>query len=183
MTCPNNSLIQSPMKPLNIKQIKRFLKKVNYGQPVTVVYLKETKKEQKNPNFLCAQAAFQRYIAKKNSKEIVMYYRVEINKRWKKLINNIDLKCVLLHEIGHFYSGFIIKHNKLIEKPKSLCELEAQIWGLKRAKSLKLKHIRREMTMLFYEWSMFNYKSPERIYLNAYRLAVKRGILKDIKLI
>jgi len=167
------------MHHLTLKQIQRFLKKINYHQSIKIHYLKESKKNKKKINWLCAQAAFSRYL-EKNSKNIMIASQIEISKQWKKRLSNNQFKAVLLHEIGHLYTGFIIKKNQIIEKSKSLCEFEAQNWALKRSQQLHFKNIRREILTLYYEWSQFNWKSPERIYLKAYKMAVKKGILKKI---
>jgi len=162
---------------MNQKQIRNFVRKVNYNIPIKIKFLsKKESKIQKQQHLTCAMASSTRYLNDNN--ELIVLSFIEINRNWKKYIRNNEFKAVLLHEVGHFYTGYKILNNKLILKPIHLCEFEAQKWALQRAKRLKFKQIRRTILELFYCWSLFKWKSHERPYLHAYKLAVKEGILK-----
>lgn len=178
-------------KPMTRKQIKRFVRKINYGTDIKIKYMTETKRDKKNPNLLCAQAGLFRFIVNKKTGEatanhikgktdVMTVAVIEINRKWMKHLWNDEFKAVLLHEVGHFHTGYEIINQKIVEKSQSICEFEAQKWAIHRAKYLKMKMIHRLTICLFHDWAGFKWRSSERIYLKAYKMALKEGILKPV---
>jgi len=156
---------------MNKKQIVRFVRKVNYGVPIKVCYFS-------NKRYTCAaaQVLFTRTLNKDGS--INVWSRIEVNKAWKKHLKDVTIKSALLHEVGHLYTGFVIKKKKVALKPGYLREYEANIWAMKRARSLKMYGVRRRILQGFKEWEQFDWNSKHQIYKKAWKIAVKNGIIK-----
>jgi len=163
------------------KQIAQFIKKINYGEEVVIKYIDideidDIKDEEGNSvDFLCAQAVINRYLSK--NEDILMTMVIEINRDWRKCLNLGELKAILVHEVGHFYTGYKIIDGEIVNCSNSKCEYDAQIWALNRVKELGLKGIEKKVLDLFRGWENFKWKSRDRIYLMAFRLARKNGLV------
>jgi hypothetical protein len=156
---------------MNKKQIFRFIRKVNYGVPIEVEYFSN-----KRVSSRCAQVTFTRKLNKDGS--IYVWSFIGVNRAQKKYLKDITLKGALLHEVGHLYTGFIIKNNKMILQPNYMREYEAQVWAIKRSKSMKMYQVKRRLIKAFKEWQFFKWNSPQQIYKKAWKIALKNCIIK-----
>ena len=108
---------------MNIKQIKNFIRKANYGKDIYFVIV----------NIF---DGYPLYIYQKWAKDkLVNIRKIYITRRVIK--RNIYLKTALLHEIGHLT-------NKAY-KTRHINEYHAQMWAINRAKAMGLAKVAKEL--------------------------------------
>lgn len=88
------------------------------------------------------------------------------------LLKTDDRTTILFHESGHLNDKYIYRKSR----PKR--ELFAQIWGIRRAKKMGWGRVCNNLINDLRNWREHEYNSNGRIYLQAYRLAVRKGILR-----
>ena len=157
---------------MNNKQIHRFVKKVNFGYPVTIKYVNKK-------NNIAAVASFSVHYNKNNT--LATNGFIEINNVWRNGSSDNTLKACLMHEVGHFYTSHAPVQNKSKKvklSPPYMREYYAQVWALLRVKKLKLKNVEKSVIRDFEQWKFLDWKL-HRPYMLAYRLAVEGGVIKN----
>ena len=142
------------------KQIKTFLNKVltNKKTPYSIELFTDKSKK-----------AFGAWITVAEDNKS---FTLEVNTELKS-----DIRCLLLHEIGHLESINNHSHSK-VER-----ELQAQLWGINKAKELGWHNIEKEMKWHLRErWTCnfnesFKWNSPYRVYILASKRARKEGLV------
>jgi hypothetical protein len=137
-------------------QLNRFIKKINYGKSIQLVYY--SGKGRSHWNSFVGYAEW----------KIGLFKKIHINKKvWAKL-NNMDKKLFLAHEVGHFRTNFY--NSKLLH----VAEYGAQRWAIYRLRELGMikisKNLRDEMEVLWKNNKFTRYRL-------AYKLAKKKNLI------
>lgn len=154
---------------MNFKEALNFAKDANFGKDVTMFlgydildYLNVKGFEpQEDDEEWCAA------IPLCNDKGKVLKFIICIGKRfWRRHKNKHNiLKFILLHEIGHTHTYTPSVFNS--DENSALWELDAQIWAIKRAETMKLKLVKKRAIENFETWSKLDnpYKLAREIFL------------------
>jgi len=97
---------------------------------------------------------------------------IHINKKmWNTMDGSYKL-FTLLHEIGHIIDPSSY-YSSMTER-----ELFAQVWAMRRSKSLGLKTLSKQIKNALGMWEyLYDWQSDHRRYILASRLAKKRGLI------
>ena len=159
---------------MNLKQISRFVKKVNNGVSLPVKYFYNSKLD--SP---CSQVRYYLDFYPKQCSVQAICRCIEINRSLKKHLKTVTLKSSLLHEVGHLYTGYYIKNKTLKIKSNPIREYEAHMWAIGRAKRLKMYAIEKRLFDGLREWRLFDKNDSTKIYKKAWKIAVKNGIINN----
>lgn len=82
---------------------------------------------------------------------------------------------VLYHEIGHFATTDWSKNNISYS---ALCELNAHLWAIEASKKQGNKRVYFQLIKELNSWQRFEKIKTHNCYYKAYKMAVKKGIIK-----
>ena len=130
---------------MNIEQIRKFVKKVNYNQDIRCVVVN---KPNKHPL----------YIFKRIAKKVTNIRVIYIN-NYSLKFNSSILKSLLMHEVGHLHDHF---------RAKVACEYHAQVWAINRAIELGWVEMSEKLVyQIVVEWARekWHYKKASRKFV------------------
>jgi len=123
------------------RKIARFVKRVNYGNPVEIVY--------GTPKDCLAQITHTRVLDLKDGSVTAINVHIDANEGliYPPEFPNFEdtIKAVLMHEVGHLHTGYRRVGNRLVHKRGRSLEHDADTWAIKRAKQMGLKRVARRL--------------------------------------
>lgn len=148
-----------------------FVKRANYGKKIIIspgydileslLTFEDFKEKLEDDEEWCATVP----LLDKEDGEVISFIICIGKEFYKKNKNKEDmLKFVLLHEVGH-----VNTYNEDVfdfEEDEIMWELDAQLWAIKRAEEMGLKHVKKKALKNFKEWNTMDdpYKSAKEIY-------------------
>ena len=121
---------------VGVRKISRFVKRVNYGKPIKIVY----------GNTKGAMATI-RYHSIRNWDGSVRIIDACITAHPKVcypsgfLLFGDIIKSIMMHEVGHLYTRWYRVGQRVVRKRYCLSEHDANRWAIKRAKQMGLKRV------------------------------------------
>ena len=165
---------------MKFNKILDFIKRANYGKQISVspgyeilssiITLDDLKEELEDDGMWCATIP----LLDKEDGDVIDFIICIGREFYKEHKNREDVfKMVLLHEVGHvntYQEGMLDSDEEC-----AMWELEAQLWAIKRAKEMGLKHVKKKAWQNFKTWNTMDdpYKTAKEIYDNG-------GVLKEI---
>lgn len=156
---------------MDYKAILDFVKRANYGKRIivflgydiidSILTLDDCKERYEDDENWCAAVP----LLDKEDGTVVSFI-ICIGKEFYKNYKNKEdmLKFVLLHEVGH-----VNTYNEDVfdfEEDEIMWELDAQLWAIKRAEEMGLKHVKKKAVKNLETWDTMDdpYKSAKEIY-------------------
>lgn len=156
---------------MDYKAICNFVRRANYGKKIMVfpgydiidslLTLDECKEKFEDDEEWCATVPL---LDKEDG--TVISFIILIGKKFYQTYKNKEdmLKFVLLHEVGH-----VNTYNENVfdfEEDEIMWELDAQLWAIKRAEEMGLKHVKKKAIKNLETWDTMDdpYKSAKEIY-------------------
>jgi hypothetical protein len=158
---------------MKFKKILDFVKSANYGKEISVlpgykilgsiITLDDLKEQFEDDEMWCATVP----LLDKEDGNVIDFVICIGKEFYKNHKNREDMfKFVLLHEVGHVntYQEGVFDS----EEEEAIWELEAQLWAIKRAKEMGLKHVSKKAFKNFQTWSTMDdpYRKAKGIYDN-----------------
>jgi len=156
---------------MNYKEICSFVKRANYGKEIMVlpgydileslVTFDDFKERLDDDDMWCATFP----LLDKEDGDVVSFVICIGKEFYKEHKNREDVfKFVLLHEVGHINS-----YNEDVfdsDEEEAMWELESQLWAIKRAKEMNLKHVGKKAVENFAKWNDMDdpYKTAKEMY-------------------
>lgn len=156
---------------MKYKAIIDFVKRANYGKEVpvlpgykileSIVTFNDCKQKLEDDELWCATIP----LLDKEDGDVISFIICIGKEFYKQHKNREDMfKFVLLHEVGHVNTY----HDDVFdsEEEEAMWELEAQLWAIKRAKEMGLKHVWKKAVENFKKWNTMDdpYKAAKEMY-------------------
>lgn len=156
---------------MDYKAICNFVKRANYGKQIivfpgydiidSILTLDDCKERYEDDENWCATVPLL-----DSEDGSVVSFIICIGREFYKTNKNKEdmLKFVLLHEVGHVntYNDDVFD----FEEDEIVWELDAQLWAIKRAEEMGLKHVKKKAIKNLNTWNTMDdpYKSAKEIY-------------------
>jgi hypothetical protein len=156
---------------MRFKDIIKFVKRANYGEDIlvvpgydilsSIVTVEEFQDKLEDDEEWCAAIP----LLNKDTEEVYKFIICIGTEFYKQHKNKEDmLKFVLLHEVGHVHTYYDDVFDT--EDNEAIWELDAQLWAIKRAKEMGLKHVSKKAWENFQKWDQLDeeYRRAKEIY-------------------